>query len=610
MNSIIGKLNVYIIPPFLSLLVSLVIIYFALFKSKFKSENILFVILCIWWSLLSPVFICHQIFRGDESLILAIERSVHFFYVYTPAISMMYFFRITNTQNRYLVKVAFVISFLISLATPTEYYIPSLNKYSWGYMGKGGIAFIIFGIYAAAVTVFFVVIFVQRFRKEQNQIIRLKFKYIIASFLISAILSLMNYPAIVGIDFYPIGNFSFIPLSFLAYGVLRYRLLDFRGIVQVATIWAVISTLLTVPNIFILYIFYPFIGRDNFGILFIACLVWFFINYYFFRKVHQLIERIFNKRKRELMQIESDFIESIYSLKTFDELVKQFTDVIKKTHSFDSAKLVLCDTQSNNLPGFGSTGLVLSSALKKWMLKAGSLIQRDIVEYVIISKDEKEELLNLFEEHDAKYIVPLIQRNSFIALLMLPEKSNRKPLTPDETIFIKNVKSSAAISLANSIMYSDLTKLKENLDQKVKEKTVDLEKSMEALQGVVDTLEKGVQDNVVSYFTRKKMEEAIQYIEKNYSEEISRESLAKKMNMNSDYMGKMFKKMTDKNIADYINECRLKKACELLINSEDNIVDIAFSVGFESLPTFYRVFKKIMNETPIIYRTKYQKTST
>jgi len=547
--------------------------------------------------------------RGDEDLILTIERVVHFFYVYTPAIGLLYFYRVTNTPVRYVVKGAFIISFLISLATPTRFYIPALNKYSWGYMGKGGIAFLIFGIYGAAVLIYFIISLTMKIRKEHNQVIRLKLKYIVVSFIISGALSLMNYPAIVGIDFYPPGNFSFIPLSFLAYGVLRYRLLDFRGIFQIATLWALLSTLLTVPNIIILYMFYPYIDRNHFGVLFIAGIFWFFINYHYFRRVHQLFEKVFNKRKQELMQIESDFIESIYSLKTFDELVAQFTDVIRKTRSFDSAKLVLCNTGSATIPGFDDTGLSLSPGEKRWMLRSDSLIERDIIEYIHTDKQERQELLNLFTNYNAKYIIPLIQRNSFIALLILPEKINGKPLTPDETIFIKNVKSSAAISLANSIMYSDLSKLKESLDLKVKEKTADLEKSMEALQGVVDTLEKEVQDKVVSYFTRKKMEEAVSYIEKNYSEEISRESLAKKMNMNSDYLGRMFKKMTDKNLADYINECRLKKACELLINSDDNIIDIAFSVGFESLPTFYRVFKKIMNETPINYRLKYQKHS-
>ncbi len=604
---IIGKLNIYIVPPLLSFLVNLAIIYIAIFKGKFQSENILFVVLCIFWSLLSPVFICHQLFRGNEDLILTIERFVHFFYVYTPAISLLYFFRTTGTSNRILIKGAFILSFIISLTTPTRFYIPSLNKYSWGYAGKGGVVFLIFGIYAAVVLLYLTVFVIRRIRNEQNQVIRLKLTYIIASLLISAFLSLLNYPAIVGIDFYPLGNFSFIPLSFLAYGVLRYRLLDFRGIFQAATLWAILSTLLTLPTLGVLYLIYPYIGRGHYIIIFISVIFWFFINYHYFIFVHKFTERVFNKRKLELMQIESDFTESIYSLKTFDELVLQFTDVIKKTDSFENAKLILCDTGSGTIPGFSANGLILSPGLKRWMAGSNSIIEHDIVEYIHIYEKERDELLGLFTEYNAKYIIPLIQHNTFIALLMLPEKNNKKPLTSDETAFIKNVKSSAAIALANSIMYSDLTKLKESLDLKVMEKTADLEKSMEALQGVVDTLEKGVQDKVVSYFTRKKLEETLDYIEKNFSDEISRESLAKAMNMNSDYLGKIFKKMTDKNIADYINECRLKKACELLINSEDNIVDIAFSVGFESLPTFYRVFKKIMNETPINYRAKYQK---
>lgn len=604
-----GKLNLYILPPLLSLLVSLVIIYIAVFKSRFKSENVIFVILCIWWSLLSPVFLCHQFLRGNEELILKIERLVHFFYVYTPAISLLYCFRVAGTDDKVLIRGAFIVSFIISLFTPTDFYIPALNQYSWGYMGKGGAAFLAFGAYAGAVLIYLIVFFVKRIREEQNQLVRLKFKYIIASFLISAVLSILNYPAIIGINFYPPGNFSFIPLTFLAYGVLRYRLLDFQGIFQRATIWAILSTLLTLPNIAAIYYLYPFISMQNYAVLFIAGLFWFFINYHYFSLVHYLVERFFNKRKLELQKIESDFLGSIYSLKTFQELAGQFTGVIKNTLSFDRAELILCDAGSGSIPGFGGKGISLSSGLKKKITRYNSMIERDALEYAPEYKNVREELSGIFEKYNASCLVPLVHHNSIIAVLMLPAKKNGKPFTSDEILFMKNVKSSAAISLSNSIMYSDLTKLKESLDLKVKEKTADLEKSMEALQGVVETLEKEVQDKVVSYFAKKKIEEAEIYIETNYSEEISRESLAKVMNMNSDYLGRMFKKLTGKNISDYINECRLKKACELLINSDDNIVDIAFAVGFESLPTFYRVFKKIMDETPINYRTKYQQNT-
>ena len=608
--AIIDKLNIYIIPPFLSLLASLIIIFIALIKSKLKFENILFIILCVWWSLLSPVFICHHLLKGNEILILQIEKIVHFFFVYTPAICLFYCFRITKTRNRLLVRGAFILSFLISLTTPTDYYMPGLIEYSWGYMAQGGIAFIIFGTYAAAVWIYLIIFFIRKIKPETNLIIRLKLKFIMVSFLISAFLLLMNYPAIVGIDFYPLGNFSFIPLSFLAYGVLRYRLLDFRNFFQITTVWAALSTLLAMPNIIIIYLVSPYIKEANYGIIFTAGLIWFFINYYYFRRVQPLIDRFFNKRKLELLQIESNFTENIYSLKTFDDLVLQFTEVLRNNLFFKNAELVLCDTGIDTVPGFESDEFILSPGFKKWITVYNDLLDSDITEYLITNLPISQELLALFETYKAKYIVPLIHNDILIALLFLSEKKNRKPLTPDESRLIKNIKTSVSISLANSIMYSDLSKLKESLDVKVKEKTADLEKSMEALHGVVDNLEKGVQDKVISFFTRKKIEETITYIEKNYSEEISRGSLAKLMNMNSDYLGRMFKKLTEKNIADFINECRLKKACELLINSDDTIADIAFSVGFESLPTFYRVFKKMINEAPVNYRGKYQKSTS
>ena len=439
MQLITANLSIYILPPLLSLLVSFVIIYIILFKSRFKSENVIFIILCVWWSLLSPVFICHQLFRGNEDLILKIERMVHFFYVYTPAISLLYFFRATDIGNSPLVKISFVVSFIISLFTPTAYYIPALNKYSWGYMGQGGVAFLVFGVYAASVLVYLIIFFIRKIRVEKNQMIRLKLKYIVASFLISGILSIMNFPAIVGIDLYPPGNFSFIPLSFLAYGVLRHRLLDFSGIFQIATIWGLLSAILTIPNIVVLYLLYPYIERDNFALLLFSGILWFFINYHFFRIVHQYIDRFFNKRKIELMKIESDFIGSIYSLKTFDELVKQFTGVIKKGISFETAELILCETGSGNPPGFGTRQFHLSPDIKNMLIRSNVLIDRDSIEYNQSCGKEREELMEIFSSYNSKYIVPLTQHNEIIALLMLPDTKQKKPLTPDEILFIQKI---------------------------------------------------------------------------------------------------------------------------------------------------------------------------
>ena len=75
MDMLIAKLNIYMIPPVLSLAIGLSLAILSLVKGKFRKENILFSMVCFWWScLLAPAFIAHHLFRGEEELILTIER--------------------------------------------------------------------------------------------------------------------------------------------------------------------------------------------------------------------------------------------------------------------------------------------------------------------------------------------------------------------------------------------------------------------------------------------------------------------------------------------------------------------------------------------------------
>ena len=58
---------------------------------------------------------------------------------------------------------------------------------------------------------------------------------------------------------------------------------------------------------------------------------------------------------------------------------------------------------------------------------------------------------------------------------------------------------------------------------------------------------------------------------------------------------------------EYRNKLRFEKAVSLLKTTPLPIVDIAFSCGFESLSSFYRVFKKYADTTPKQYRVSAQK---
>ena len=100
------------------------------------------------------------------------------------------------------------------------------------------------------------------------------------------------------------------------------------------------------------------------------------------------------------------------------------------------------------------------------------------------------------------------------------------------------------------------------------------------------------------------------FIENNYSDNVTRDRLAKRACMNKCKFSKVFNKRFGRNIKDYLNNIRMKKAAELLDNRDLRITDIALSVGFGSIEHFTRVFKKTYNLSPREYRKNPIKLST
>jgi methylphosphotriester-DNA--protein-cysteine methyltransferase len=52
----------------------------------------------------------------------------------------------------------------------------------------------------------------------------------------------------------------------------------------------------------------------------------------------------------------------------------------------------------------------------------------------------------------------------------------------------------------------------------------------------------------------------------------------------------------------YYDTLRLEEAKKKLLETNDTIIDIAYSVGFQSLSAFYKFFQKRMNSSPSKYR--------
>lgn len=94
----------------------------------------------------------------------------------------------------------------------------------------------------------------------------------------------------------------------------------------------------------------------------------------------------------------------------------------------------------------------------------------------------------------------------------------------------------------------------------------------------------------------------LQNIEKNYDKELNLKEISYDLKVNSIYLGQLFQKETGSLFSDYINNYRINKAKEILINTSLKANEVGELVGYSNKNYFYRKFKNIVGVTPSEWR--------
>ena len=94
------------------------------------------------------------------------------------------------------------------------------------------------------------------------------------------------------------------------------------------------------------------------------------------------------------------------------------------------------------------------------------------------------------------------------------------------------------------------------------------------------------------------IKKAIDYMDSRYEENITLDDVADYINLNKSYFSSLFKKETGKTFTEFLNEIRIEKSKELLLEDKNSILDIALAVGFNNQNYYNIIFKKITKQTP------------
>ncbi len=109
----------------------------------------------------------------------------------------------------------------------------------------------------------------------------------------------------------------------------------------------------------------------------------------------------------------------------------------------------------------------------------------------------------------------------------------------------------------------------------------------------------------------RRMMSVTDYIKNNLTaDDLSQGAMAEMAGISRDYFSRIFKNVTGMNYSKWLNTIRLEKATELLAEGGRTLTEIAMLSGFQSIPSFNRVFREEKGMAPGEYRALFVRNDT
>lgn len=102
------------------------------------------------------------------------------------------------------------------------------------------------------------------------------------------------------------------------------------------------------------------------------------------------------------------------------------------------------------------------------------------------------------------------------------------------------------------------------------------------------------------------VKKALTFLRENYCNRILVEDVAAIMGMNPQYFCRYFKKLMGRTLTEYVNDIRIDKAAEALLETDRKVLDIAMACGYDNIGYFIKRFRENKGMSP----SEYRKTQT
>ena len=304
-------------------------------------------------------------------------------------------------------------------------------------------------------------------------------------------------PKVWTVSIYPVGFVSmFILTSLLAYSIIRYKAFDIETVIHKTILWVASFSIIVIP-IFLIYRWSFSTIKESVGLQVAFVVTSFSIFAVYLSTIQPKIDHLFQRRKANLEEMSSRFIQDLVYLKGFDNLIRlieatitnavypQWIDIFIYNEKKKKYRVVNRGAAENRVAQFQEEDEFLN-----WLKTNNKIVHREFIQIDPEYAPIKDVATDYFDSTGAMVAIPLVLNERLLGVINLEKKANLKRYNAVDFHFLTTLKNQSAIAISNSLIY-------QNIEEQVKlrtEELVDVQKQLIQAEklATVGTLSGGV----------------------------------------------------------------------------------------------------------------------
>lgn len=477
----------YVAPSIAGFLTLICLSLLSLLRARRNSANVLFAAICFLGALIN-IDVALVSLIPDKELALRIERVIYFFFVFSFPVYIQFvhaFLGIIGRRGWELT--AYLSAVALFPFIPTDQFITGFYRYSFGIVARGGPVFHVFSALAAlGVGYCLLTLFLGMKRAEDNQQ-KNRIKYIFGGTGLSALMICLNILPVSGFAIYPMSNLTFLPVIFLAFGVLKYDLLDMGELVRRGTIYFILTTIFAVFSVLVLYSFPASLGADcvtgRIALPFVLAGLIVLLFNPLKEKVRSFSDTVLFKGRYDYRRLLQQVSEELTLHLKYGQIRDLLTETILAALQVSHVSLVLHDEQRDCFAPFanGGDGAPLfdrNHPVVARLEEAKKPIDKSALAWREEGGGEADQLAALFTVTNASLLVPMIVRGRLLGVIAIGQKKTGWLFVEEDVELLATIANQAAIALENARIYGDLEQLNAALEKKVEQRTAALRRAL------------------------------------------------------------------------------------------------------------------------------------